>query len=141
MTEYTYTQHIHIHTNTHTHTPKHLTSLCFSFQYLIVSLIPVFEPCKQSPFLYLLFFPHYSMSCLLYLIFLPSLPNPNFNLNLEYTLTDQGQFNGIYVPGSILLTKILDRSQGSSLLSGHIQFESWTRKKAECQRNDAFKLW
>ena len=81
------------------------------------------------------------MSCLLYLIFLPSLPNPNFNLNLEYTLTDQGQFNGIYVPGSILLTKILDRSQGSSLLSGHIQFESWTRKKAECQRNDAFKLW
>ena len=45
------------------------------------------------------------MSCLLYLIFLPSLPNPNFNLNPEYTPTDQGQFNGVYILGLILLTK------------------------------------
>ena len=45
-------------------------------------------------------------SYLFNLIFLPSLPNPNFNLNPAYTLTGQGQFNGVYILGSILLTKI-----------------------------------
>ena len=32
-------------------------------------------------------------------------------------------------------------SQGYDLPSGHVGRESWTVKKAECQRIDAFELW
>ena len=32
-------------------------------------------------------------------------------------------------------------SQGYGLPSGHVSSQSWTVKKAECQRIDAFKLW
>ena len=32
-------------------------------------------------------------------------------------------------------------SQGYGFSSGHYGCESWTLKKAECQRTDAFKLW
>ena len=32
-------------------------------------------------------------------------------------------------------------SQGYGLPSGHYSYESWTFKKAECQRIDAFELW
>ena len=32
-------------------------------------------------------------------------------------------------------------SQGYGFSSGHVWCESWTVKKAECQRIDAFKLW
>ena len=32
-------------------------------------------------------------------------------------------------------------SQGYSLATGHYDCETWTIKKAECQRIDAFKLW
>ena len=31
--------------------------------------------------------------------------------------------------------------QGYGLPSGYVSSQSWTVKKAECQRTDAFKLW
>ena len=32
-------------------------------------------------------------------------------------------------------------SQGYGFSSGHVWMESWTIKKAECQKNEAFELW